>query len=172
MGESKAKVAVVMGSDSDLPSLKGAFEILEKFQIPYVARIISAHRTPAEAAKFASSAEGDGVQVIVCAAGMAAHLAGVVAAHTILPVIGIPMPCEPFNALDSLFSTVNMPPGVPVATVSAGKAGGTNAALLAVSMLALADKELGAKLKEFRQRQSDKVRKADTEVMDKIKAML
>lgn len=108
-----AEIAVVMGSKSDLPSLKGAFEIFKKFGVEFEARVISAHRTPDEAADFAKEAEGKGTKVIICAAGMAAHLAGVIAAHTTLPVIGIPMASEPFKAFDALLAMVQMPPGIP-----------------------------------------------------------
>ncbi|MBR2364167.1 MAG: 5-(carboxyamino)imidazole ribonucleotide mutase [Lentisphaeria bacterium] len=167
-----AEIAVVMGSKSDLPSLKGAFEIFKKFGVEFEARVISAHRTPDEAAIFAKEAEGKGTKVIICAAGMAAHLAGVIAAHTTLPVIGIPMASEPFKAFDALLAMVQMPPGIPVATVTAGSAGGKNSALLAISMLALSDKTLADKLKVFRQEQSDAVRKADAGVMGDIAEML
>lgn len=167
-----AEIAVVMGSKSDLPSLKGAFEIFKKFGVEFEARVISAHRTPDEAAEFAKEAEGKGTKVIICAAGMAAHLAGVIAAHTTLPVIGIPMASEPFKAFDALLAMVQMPPGIPVATVTAGSAGGKNSALLAISMLALSNKDLAAKLKEFRKEQSDTVRKADAGIMGEIAEML
>ena len=165
-----AQVAIVMGSKSDLPNLKRAFEILRDFGVPHTAKIMSAHRTPMEAAKFAAEAEQNGIKVIICAAGMAAHLAGVVAAHTILPVIGIPMACEPFNGLDALLAMVQMPPGIPVATVTAGKAGADNSALLAVSILALSDASLAGKLKEHRLKQSDKVRAADAELQETLKS--
>ena len=158
------KVAIVMGSKSDLPNLKGAFEILKNFRIDTEVRVISAHRTPSEALEFAENAENNGIQVIICAAGMAAHLAGVIAAHTTIPVIGIPMASEPFNGLDSLFSTVQMPPGIPVATVTAGKCGGKNAALFAMSILALKYQVIADKLKEFRHEQTENVKAADTEV--------
>ena len=167
-----AEIAVVMGSKSDLPSLKGAFEIFKKFGVEFEARVISAHRTPDEAADFAKEAEGKGIKVIICAAGMAAHLAGVIAAHTTLPVIGIPLASEPFKAFDALLAMVQMPPGIPVATVTAGSAGGKNSALLAISMLALSNKDLAAKLKDFRKEQSDTVRKADSGIMGEIAEML
>ena len=167
-----AEIAVVMGSKSDLPSLKGAFEIFKKFGVEFEARVMSAHRTPDEAADFAKEAEGKGIKVIICAAGMAAHLAGVIAAHTTLPVIGIPMASEPFKAFDALLAMVQMPPGIPVATVTAGSAGGKNSALLAISMLALSNKDLAAKLKDFRKEQSDTVRKADSGIMGEIAEML
>lgn len=164
-----AKVAIVMGSKSDMVSLKGAFETLHSFQIDFEVRVISAHRTPDAAVDFAKNAETNGTQVIICAAGMAAHLGGVIAAHTILPVIGIPMASEPFNGMDALLAMVQMPPGIPVATVTAGKAGAKNAALLAVSMLALSDSGLRTKLQEFRADQTRKVEEADAEVQNEIK---
>ena len=150
-------VTIIMGSKSDLPSLKGAFDVLDQFGVSFQARILSAHRTPDAAADLAKNAESNGTKVLICAAGMAAHLAGVVAAHTVLPVIGIPMASAPFNGLDSLLAMVQMPPGIPVATVTAGGAGAKNAALLAVEMLALSDPELSAKLKDFRKAQAEKV---------------
>ena len=157
-------VAVVMGSKSDLPALKSAFELLQQFGIPFVARIISAHRTPEIAADFAANAEKNGFKVIICVAGMAAHLGGVMAAHTTLPVIGLPMAGEPFNGLDALLATVQMPPGIPVATVTAGKAGAKNAVLFAVAILALQDKTLAEKLKAFRADQTAAVIAADMEL--------
>lgn len=159
-----SKVAVIMGSKSDLPIVQGAFKIFDEFGIAYTARVMSAHRTPEIAAEFATHAKENGIKVLICAAGMAAHLAGVMAAHTTLPVIGIPVASEPFNGLDSLLSTVQMPPGIPVATVTAGKAGGKNAALMAVAILALSDEELATKLADFRKRQSEDVEKADDEL--------
>lgn len=161
-------VAVIMGSKSDLPALKGAFDLFREFGISCRARILSAHRTPDAAAEFAKNAEGDGFKIILCAAGMAAHLGGVVAAHTALPVIGIPMASPPFNGLDSLLSMVQMPPGIPVATVTAGPAGAKNAALLAVAILALSDAGLREKLKEFRARQSAKVLADDNELQEQF----
>ena len=162
------KIAVIMGSESDLPNLKGCFSILNDFNIGFKVRVISAHRTPEAALRFAQSAREDGFEVIICAAGMAAHLAGVIASHTTLPVIGIPMPCEPFNGLDSLLSTVQMPPGIPVATVSAGKAGAKNAALFALQILALADSEIAEGLMKFRAEQTEKVIMADQDIINKI----
>ena len=147
-------VAVLMGSKSDLPVVEGAFKVFDEFGIPYEAHAMSAHRTPVEAMEFAANAEKNGFKVVICAAGMAAHLGGVVAAHTTLPVIGIPIASEPFTGLDALFSIVQMPPGIPVAAVTAGKAGGKNAALYAVSILALGDAALAEKLKEFRRKQT------------------
>ncbi len=129
---------------------------------------MSAHRTPNEAAEFAANAEKNGAKVIICAAGMAAHLGGVVAAHTTLPVIGIPMVSEPFKALDSLLAIVQMPPGIPVAAVTAGKAGAKNAALYAISILALSDAALAAKLKDFRAKQREQVLAADAELQAEL----
>ena len=164
-----AQVAIVMGSKSDLPVLQGAFQMLDKFGVGYTARVLSAHRTPDEAAAFAKNAEEAGCKVIICAAGMAAHLGGVFAAHTVLPVIGIPVASEPFNGLDSLLSFVQMPPGIPVATVTAGKAGGKNAALYALSILAVQDAGLREQLKAFRREQAEQVLKADAELQEELK---
>ena len=166
-----ATVAIIMGSKSDMASLKGAFETLQAFQIDFEVRVISAHRTPDAAAEFAKNAEKNGTKAIICAAGMAAHLAGVIAAHTIVPVIGIPMACEPFNGFDALLAMVQMPPGIPVATVTAGKAGAKNAALLAVSILALSDAALRDKLAAFREKQTRTVEEADAAVQEEIKNM-
>ena len=129
----------------------------KEFGVDCEGRILSAHRTPDAAAELAKNAEENGTKVLICAAGMAAHLAGVIAGHTVLPVIGIPMASAPFNGLDSLLAMVQMPPGIPVATVTAGNAGGKNAALLAIQMLALSDPELMQKLKDFRVKQAEKV---------------
>ena len=163
------QVAIVMGSKSDLPVLQGAFQMLDKFGVGDTARVLSAHRTPDEAAAFAKNAEEAGCKVIICAAGMAAHLGGVFAAHTVLPVIGIPVASEPFNGLDSLLSFVQMPPGIPVATVTAGKAGGKNAALYALSILAVQDAGLREQLKAFRREQAEQVLKADAELQEELK---
>lgn len=161
-----ASVVILMGSKSDLPALKGAFDTLEKFGVSFSARILSAHRTPDAAADLAKNAEKNGTKIMICAAGMAAHLAGVIAAHTILPVIGIPMASAPFNGFDALLAMVQMPPGIPVATVTAGAAGAKNAALLAISILALNDATLNQKLKEFRAEQTAKIY-ADDEALQK-----
>lgn len=138
------KVAVIMGSDSDFPVVKSALTELKKYGVEFECRVMSAHRTPAEACEFASNAKADGFGAIICAAGMAAHLAGVVAGHTTLPVIGIPMKSSVLEGMDALLATVMMPPGVPVATVGINCA--KNAAVLAVQMLAIADEELAEKL--------------------------
>ena len=138
------KVAIVMGSDSDLPIIKKATDTLSAFEIPFEAHIYSAHRTPEEARDFARSARDNGFGVIIAAAGMAAHLAGAVAANTTLPVIGIPCQSAVLDGMDALLSTVQMPSGIPVATVAIN--GGANAALLAAQILAVEDAELAAKL--------------------------
>lgn len=138
------KVAVIMGSDSDWPVVKGACTQLQELGIPYEAHILSAHRTPAAAANFARSARANGFGVLICAAGMAAHLAGAIAANTTLPVIGIPMKGGAMDGLDALLATVQMPSGIPVATVALN--GAKNAAILAAQMLAITDEALAAKL--------------------------
>lgn len=142
------KVAVVMGSDSDLPVVKKCLDQLEKFGIPYEARVISAHRTPRAAEELASTAKEKGFGVIIAAAGKAAHLGGVLAAYTTLPVIGIPIKSSTMDGLDSLLSMVQMPGGIPVATVAID--GAQNAAILAAQMLALSDESLAAKLESFK----------------------
>lgn len=141
------KVAIVMGSDSDLPLMRKAFKVFEDFQIPYDAHVYSAHRTPAQAIAFASTASSKGYGVIIAGAGKAAHLAGVLAANTLLPVIGVPISAS-LGGFDALLSTVQMPTGIPVATVAVDGAG--NAALLAAQILALGDKELSEKLSKNR----------------------
>lgn len=155
------KVGIVMGSDSDLPIVQKAIDTLKEFGVPYEAHIFSAHRTPAEAAAFARDAEKNGFGVLIAAAGMAAHLAGAIAAQTVLPVIGIPCKSSVLDGIDALLSTVQMPSGIPVATVAIG--GGSNAALLALEILAVGDTELNLKLKEKRQNDHDKVIKKDAE---------
>ncbi len=151
-----------MGSDSDLSIMQSCVDQLREFGIEPTVRILSAHRTPQAAAEFAQTAEARGVKVIIAAAGMAAHLAGAMAAWTTLPVIGVPLTGEGGLAgLDALLSTVQMPPGVPVAAVAIGKAGAKNAAILAVQILALADPALRDKLLQFRKRQEQRVREKD-----------
>jgi phosphoribosylaminoimidazole carboxylase PurE protein len=160
--EKNASVAVVMGSDSDLGVMQGCVDQLEEFGVETTVRILSAHRTPQAAAEFAQNAEVRGIKVIIAAAGMAAHLAGAMAAWSTLPVIGVPLAAEGGPAgLDSLLSTVQMPPGVPVATVAIGRAGARNAAILAVQILALSDAGLREKLHEFKKKQEQKVREKD-----------
>ncbi|MBQ8162614.1 MAG: 5-(carboxyamino)imidazole ribonucleotide mutase [Clostridia bacterium] len=153
------KVAVIMGSDHDLPVLKGAFDTLESLGIPWEAHVFSAHRTPFEAADFSRTAEENGFGVIIAAAGKAAHLAGALAAQTVLPVIGIPVKSSTLDGLDALLSTVQMPGGIPVATVAID--GSQNAALLAAQILALSDSELSEKLKDLRKQQHEEVLNKD-----------
>jgi len=150
-------VGIVMGSDSDWPVLRAAAVTLKNFAIPYEAKVLSAHRTPDAAIDYAASAEERGIQVLIGAAGGAAHLAGVLAAKTRLPVLGVPMPSKHLQGLDSLLSMVQMPGGIPVATFAIGEAGATNAALFAIAMLALSDATLAKKLDEFRRQQCEKV---------------
>jgi phosphoribosylamine--glycine ligase len=153
----KPQVLIVMGSDSDLSVMKAAEDMLTELQIPYTMTIASAHRTPERAAKLASSAEGKGVEVIIAGAGMAAHLAGVLASYTILPVIGVPIDSSPLSGLDSLLSTVQMPPGVPVATMAIGKAGAKNAAVLAAQIIGRRDKKIAQRLKDLKKKLADEV---------------
>jgi phosphoribosylaminoimidazole carboxylase PurE protein len=168
---SKPQVAIVMGSDSDWPLLQETFKTLAEFGVGCEVRVMSAHRTPDLAASFSRSAAGSGVKVIIAAAGGAAHLAGVLCAHTTLPVIGIPVTSSFMNGLDSLLSTVQMPAGVPVATVATGKAGAVNAAILAVQMLALSQPELAAKLKVHKTTLVKKVSAGHARVQDEIGKM-
>lgn len=168
MNEQK-KVAIVMGSDSDWPVVKGACSVLKDFGVPYEARILSAHRTPAAAAEFAKNARADGFGVILCAAGMAAHLAGAFAANTTLPVIGIPMKGGTMDGMDALLATVQMPSGYPVATVALN--GAKNAAYLAVSILAVADDDLAAKLEQFRADTAAAIAKKDAAIRAEAAAL-
>jgi phosphoribosylaminoimidazole carboxylase PurE protein len=153
------KVLVLMGSESDLQVMEACKETLESLGIPSRMTVASAHRTPGRVAELVREAERKGAQVIICGAGMAAHLAGAVAAQTVLPVIGVPLSNSPLSGMDSLLSTVQMPPGVPVATVSIGKAGARNAAVLAAQIIARSDRDVLRKLRSFRKRQSAEVEK-------------
>jgi 5-(carboxyamino)imidazole ribonucleotide mutase len=155
---SKSLVAVVMGSKSDWETMRAAADTLQQFGVAHESRVMSAHRTPALASEFAATAESRGVEVIIAAAGGAAHLAGVIAAHTTLPVLGVPMKSDALNGLDSLLSTVQMPAGIPVGTLAIGKPGATNAALLAIAILANSRPGLKKKLREFRAEQEKKIR--------------
>ncbi|MFA7346696.1 MAG: 5-(carboxyamino)imidazole ribonucleotide mutase [Desulfurivibrionaceae bacterium] len=150
-------IGIVMGSDSDLPVMQGCVDFLRKMDIPYEITVASAHRSPARAMEYASNAKGRGLKVIIAAAGMAAHLAGVLAAHTTLPVIGVPVDSSSLNGLDALLSTVQMPPGVPVATMGIGKAGAKNGAILAAQILALADAGLAGRLAAFKEEMAREV---------------
>lgn len=148
----KAQVVVMMGSDSDLSVMKETMHLLKEFHIPYEAKILSAHRSPDMTAAFAKSAEKKGIKIIIAGAGGAAHLAGVVASHTTLPVIGVPMDTKALKGIDSLLSTVQMPSGIPVATVAIGTAGAKNAAILAAEILALESAALRKKLKAHKRK--------------------
>ena len=156
------KVAVIMGSDSDLPVVEKAFSVFEEYGVPYDVHVYSAHRTPVEARTFAQNAAENGFGVIIEAAGKAAHLAGSLAANTVLPVIGIPVKSSTLDGLDALLSTVQMPAGIPVATVAID--GAQNAALLAVQILAVADETLRDKLLDARRGATEKVLKKDAEI--------
>ncbi|QOV89979.1 5-(carboxyamino)imidazole ribonucleotide mutase [Humisphaera borealis] len=151
-------VAVIMGSKSDWDTMSHAHEMLEKFGVPHECHIVSAHRTPDWLKEFANTAEARGLQVVIAGAGGAAHLPGMCAAQTILPVLGVPVQSAALNGMDSLLSIVQMPSGIPVGTLAIGKAGAANAALLAIAMLATANPELREKLRKFRQEQEAKVR--------------
>jgi len=157
MPEAAPLVAVIMGSKSDWEVMRQASEMLAKFEVPHECRVLSAHRTPAQTAEYVSQAEARGMEVIVAAAGGAAHLAGVCAAHTLLPVLGVPMSSASLGGLDSLLSTVQMPAGIPVGTLAIGAAGARNAALLAIAILANSRPELRDRLRRFRREQSEKV---------------
>ena len=150
-------VGIVMGSDSDWPVMRACAETLKKFGIAYEAKVLYAHRTPDAALDYASTAQKRGMKILIGAAGGAAHLAGVLAAKTELPVLAVPMPSKHLQGLDSLLAMVQMPGGIPVATFAIGEAGATNAALFSVAMLALSDTELARKLSEFRAQQTEKV---------------
>src|SRR5687767_15271699 len=165
-------VGVLMRSDSDLPNMAETVKILESYGIPTEVRVLSAHRTPEEATRFAREAEGRGVKVLIAGAGGAAHLAGALAAHSTLPVIGVPLESSPLSGFDALLSTVQMPPGVPVATVGVGAMGARNAGLLAVAILALADDALRRALKSRRQEMTADVLGRDKALPDRLRKIL
>ena len=160
------KVGIIMGSDSDLPIVKKAVDILKSFEIPYEVHVYSAHRTPVEARDFALSAREKGFGVLIAAAGMAAHLAGAIAANTTLPVIGIPCQSSVLDGMDALLSTVQMPTGIPVATVAVN--GGANAALLAAQILAVSDAELAKKLDDKRASDAAAVLQKDAGILERL----
>lgn len=160
----KPQVLILMGSDSDYPVVKGASDILEQFGVAHDIRVSSAHRSPERTEKLVTEAEEAGVKVFICAAGMAAHLGGVVASMTTKPVIGIPIDASPMGGLDALLATVQMPPGVPVATVAVGKAGAANAGALACQILALSDKKLASKLLENKKSMAKAVEERDAKL--------
>jgi 5-(carboxyamino)imidazole ribonucleotide mutase len=163
------KVAVIMGSDSDFAVVSAAIKRLKAYEVPTEVHVMSAHRTPLMAAEFAKNARANGFGVIIAAAGKAAHLAGVLAAHTTLPVIGIPIKCSTLDGLDALLATVQMPSGVPVATVAID--GADNAALLAIQMLSLSDETLADKLEQMKQKMADEVEKKDDAIQAAVKAL-
>lgn len=163
------KVAVLMGSDSDLPTVSKAIDTLAAFHVPYEVHVYSAHRTPAQAQAFTAGARDSGFGVIICAAGMAAHLAGAVAANTTLPVIGIPIKSSNLGGMEALLSTVQMPSGIPVATVAID--GAVNAALLAIEMLAISDEELARKLADRRAADTEKVLEKNAAVEEKYNTL-
>jgi phosphoribosylaminoimidazole carboxylase PurE protein len=169
---SSPQVVILMGSDSDLPVMAGCAGVLEEYGITYDIKVLSAHRTPDAAVEMAREAAGKGVKLFVCGAGGAAHRAGVVAAHTLLPVIGVPIASSPLQGFDSLLSTVQMPPGIPVATVGVGPMGSANAGHLAASILGLADAGLREKLAGRRKKMSEDVLKKNADLPAKLREIL
>lgn len=160
----RPEVAIVMGSITDLETMQASIEILKNFNVPFVAKVLSAHRTPKELEAFVVAMEEIGVRAFIAGAGGAAALAGVIASHTTVPVLGVPIETKSLKGLDSLLSTVQMPAGIPVATFAIGKAGAKNAALFALSLLALDSKTLSQKLSSFRAKQADAVKKVKVKV--------
>jgi len=156
----KVDVLILMGSDSDLSVMKAASEVLDELRVSWAMTVASAHRSPARVDRLVNEAPGRGVKVFIVGAGAAAHLAGVIAGKTTRPVIGVPIDSSPLSGLDALLSTVQMPPGVPVATVSVGRSGATNAAVLAAQMLALADADLDRRLNQYKKRLAENVEQA------------
>lgn len=168
MAETKPRVGILMGSDSDWPKIKGVADALREFGVAFEVRVMSAHRTPHVVGEYASTASERGLQVVIAAAGGSAHLAGVVAAHTTLPVIGIPVPTEELGGLDSLLSTVQMPGDVPVASVAVGMGGPRNAGLFAVQILATADAGLRTKFAQFKRQLAEKVAAKDAKLQESL----
>lgn len=164
----KPQVLIVMGSDSDIPIMDEAAKVLRQFGILFEMRISSAHRCPDKTAALAAKAEGRGIRVVIAGAGMAAHLAGVMAAATILPVIGVPIGGGALNGIDALYSTVQMPGGIPVATMAIGRAGAKNAGILAVQMLALSDSALAWKMREYKESTATEVEEKDKALQEKL----
>ncbi len=162
--EPRPRVAVIMGSKSDWETMRHASEMLEKFGVAHESRVLSAHRTPAQTAEYATGARARGIEVIIAGAGGAAHLAGVIAGHTTLPVLGVPMESPSLKGLDSLLSTVQMPAGIPVGTLAIGKAGATNAGVLAAEILSVKYPELKPKLSEYRKKLAASVSDKDSEL--------
>lgn len=172
MAEDNTLVGILMGSDSDLPVMAGCARVLGEYGIGYEMRVLSAHRTPEEAVRFCREAEGRGLRVIVAGAGGAAHLAGAAAAHTTLPVIGVPLASSPLSGFDALLSTVQMPPGIPVATVGVGPMGAANAGHLAAAILALANPALRAKLQERRRKMAEDVLAKNADLPRRLQELL
>jgi phosphoribosylaminoimidazole carboxylase PurE protein len=166
--EMKPKVLILMGSESDLPVMEETSRVLDGFNIPYQITVTSAHRTPERTIALVKDAEKNGVDVVIAGAGMAAHLPGVVASYTILPVIGVPLDASPLKGLDALLSIVQMPPGIPVATVAVGKSGARNAGILAAQIIARKDRELAGKLRIHRERMSKEVEEKALKVFTKV----
>lgn len=164
------KVAIILGSDSDYPVIQDMLSILKDFEIEHELTISSAHRSPERTQKYAVSLEKRGVQVVIACAGAAAHLAGVVASHTILPVIGVPIDSSPLHGLDALLSTSMMPAGIPVATMGIGKAGASNAAVLAAQILARNNPDLSERLRKYKKQLADRVEQRDSELQKSRKA--
>jgi phosphoribosylaminoimidazole carboxylase PurE protein len=164
----KPQVAILMGSDSDFSTMERTTTVLKEFGVGFEIRVMSAHRTPEAVVAFVQAAPDRGIKVFIAAAGGAAHLAGAVAAQTILPVIGVPIASTELQGVDALYATVQMPPGIPVATVAIGKFGATNAALLAIQILATSDAGLQKKLKEYKVSIREKVEKADRDLQTKL----
>jgi len=162
MKKAKYRVLILMGSDSDFPVMQQAVNLLEEFGVPCKVAVASAHRTPERVVELVSEAEKTGAEIIIAGAGMSAHLAGVVAAHTVLPVIGVPLSSSSLDGMDALLSTVQMPPGIPVGTMAIGKAGAKNAAVYAVHIMSLHDRGLKNRLKRFRLKQKREVEKKDS----------
>ena len=164
MGVINPKVAIVLGSDSDQPVVQDAIRLMAEFQIPYELTLASAHRSPDRTHRYAATLEERGLQVVIACAGAAAHLAGVIASHTILPVIGVPVDSSPLKGLDALLSTSMMPAGVPVATMGIGRAGATNAAVLAAQILARSDEAMAQRLKDYKKNMADRIEERDREM--------
>ncbi len=169
MADKKAKVGILMGSDSDLEVMREAEKRLDSFGIDYETRIMSAHRTPEKAAEYAATAEQRGLEVIICGAGAAAHLAGAIAANTTLPVIGIPIDSSSLKGLDALLATVQMPAGIPVATMAIGKAGAANAGLFAAQIIGRKDESVAAKLTHFKKEMAAGVEERDRKLQSERK---
>jgi phosphoribosylaminoimidazole carboxylase PurE protein len=164
----KPVVGIIMGSDSDLPVMQETTKVLKQFEVPYEIGVYSAHRSPHRTAEYVQGARNRGLKVIIAGAGSSAHLAGVTAAETTIPVIGVPIDSSPLSGFDALFSTVQMPPGVPVATMGVGKSGATNAGVFAVQILALGDERLATKLSEYKAQLEKTVAERSQKIQDQV----